>query len=104
MAGIRGRRRLLMLAPTVLAIGLYVGGPHLGAAGTAKAQAPYPGLCDVNTDSNETIQDALLIAQHTVGLTTLPPAIVGGPADCNGSGAVTISDALLVAQKVVGLV
>ena len=104
MSKFRGTDKLLVLGAAVfLAVALYLGAAHLATGSDAQAQAPYPGPCDVNEDSFETIQDALLIAQHVVGLTTLPAPIVSGPADCDGSGAVTISDGLLVAQKVVGL-
>jgi len=104
MSQFRGTDKVWVLAAAVfLAVALYLGAAHLGNGSDAQAQVPYPGPCDVNGDSFETIQDALLIAQHVVGLTTLSPSIVAGPADCDGSGAVTISDGLLVAQKVVGL-
>ena len=71
------------------------------ASGGVQAQSPYPA-CDVNQSGTETISDALLVAQHVVGLTELTGASLAA-ADCNGDGNVTISDALLIAQRVVGL-
>ena len=102
MTRLRGSRKLWMLPVAFLAVVLYLGALHLGT-GSTLAQTPYPGPCDVSEAGGATIQDALLIAQHVVGLTTLSQTIVDGPADCDGNGNVTIGDALLVAQKVVGL-
>ncbi len=67
----------------------------------ANALPAYPD-CDVNLSGQETITDALLVAQHVVGLTVLTGDGLT-KADCNGSTTVTISDGLLIAQRVVGL-
>jgi len=73
----------------------------VGINSGANAQPAYPD-CDVNLSGTETITDALLVAQHVVGLTVLTGENLD-KADCNGVNDVTISDALLIAQRVVGL-
>jgi hypothetical protein len=105
MIRFRRRHKIWMMSAAILAVLLFLAAPLAGTNGGAHAQPPYPPAqagCDVNGDSQETIQDALLIAQQVVGLISLDDASQD-PADCNGSGDVSISDALLVAQKVVGL-
>jgi endoglucanase len=67
--------------------------------GAYAAQAQSCG--DVNTSGAVDIVDALLIAQHYVGLN--PANFVQSVADVNNSGAIDIVDALLVAQYYVGL-
>ena len=95
------RPRLWVLAAAfVVALGLMF---PVAFSGSAHAQPPYPGGCDVNVDGSETITDALLVAQHVVGLTTLTGTGLTN-ADCNVDTNVTISDGLLIAQRVVGLV
>jgi len=59
-------------------------------------------LGDVNNDSDVDIVDALLIAQHYVGLN--PGGFNAGNADVDANGQVNIIDALLVAQYYVGLI
>ena len=102
MGRFASRMRLAALA-SVVAVVLLLGATTLPAwmAGGALAQPAYPD-CDVNLNGQETIADALLVAQHVVGLTTLTGQSLEN-ADCNGSGSVTISDGLLIAQRVVGL-
>ena len=73
----------------------------VGIHSEANAQPAYPD-CDVNLSSQETITDALLVAQQVVGLTVLTGESLT-KADCNGDTNVTISDGLLIAQRVVGL-
>jgi hypothetical protein len=105
MIRFRRRHKIWMMSAAILAVLLFLAAPLAGTDSGAHAQPPYPPAqagCDVNGDSQETIQDALLIAQQVVGLISLDDASQD-PADCNGSGDVSISDALLVAQKVVGL-
>lgn len=87
-----------VIAAAVLLVSVLLVGIHSGAS----AQPAYPGGCDVNLDSAETITDGLLVAQHVVGLTTLTGQGLTN-ADCNGDTNVTISDGLLIAQRVVGL-
>jgi hypothetical protein len=94
------RRSALAL---VLAVALLLGVialPLRGSSGVLAVPA-YPN-CDVNLSGHVTIGDALLVAQHVVGLTTLTGLSLQ-EADCNGNGSVTISDGLLIAQQVVGL-
>ena len=55
---------------------------------------------DVNADNEIDIVDALLIAQHYVGITTVPEDI----ADVNNDQEVDIIDALFVAQYYVGII
>lgn len=62
----------------------------------------YSGLGDVNHDDIINIIDALMIAQHYVGLT--PQNFDVSVADTNCDGSVTIIDALVVAQYYVGLI
>jgi len=57
---------------------------------------------DVNGNGTIDIVDALLIAQHYVGLN--PPGFLPVNADVNCSGGIDIVDALLVAQYYVGLI
>ena len=57
---------------------------------------------DVNGDGTTDIVDALLIAQHYVGLD--PQPFDDSLADVNGDDSIDIVDALLVAQYYVGLV
>jgi len=57
---------------------------------------------DVNHDGNVDIIDALMIAQHYVGLD--PQPFYPEEADVDGSGAIDIVDALMVAQAYVGLI
>jgi len=85
------------IAAAVLLSSVLLVGIHSGA----NAQPAYPD-CDVNLSGTETITDALLVAQHVVGLTTLTGEGLT-KADCNGDTNVTISDGLLIAQRVVGL-
>ncbi|MBN1608342.1 MAG: hypothetical protein JW940_17055 [Polyangiaceae bacterium] len=59
-------------------------------------------LGDVNASGTVDIVDALLVAQHYVGLH--PDPFVLAAADVNCSGTVDIVDALLVAQYYVGLI
>ncbi len=94
------RRSALSL---VLAVALLLGvtALPLRTSSSVLAVPAYPN-CDVNLNGRVDIGDALLVAQHVVGLTTLTGLSLQ-EADCNGSGTVTISDALLIAQQVVGL-
>ena len=55
---------------------------------------PESRLGDVNGDGNLTITDALFIAQGSLGLREVDPAV----ADANCDGRITITDALFVAQ------
>jgi aryl-phospho-beta-D-glucosidase BglC (GH1 family) len=56
---------------------------------------------DVNGDGNITIIDALMTAQHYVGLH--PNGFIAAAADVNCNGSVQIVDALMIAQYYVGL-
>jgi beta-glucanase (GH16 family) len=64
--------------------------------------ASYAALGDVNSDSNITIVDALLVAQYYVGLN--PPNFTASNADVNANGSIDVVDALLIAQYYVGLI
>ena len=66
----------------------------------ANTQPGNPG--DVNDDGSVDIVDALLIAQHYVGL-PIAGVFNEANADVDCSGAIDIVDALLVAQYYVGL-
>lgn len=59
-------------------------------------------LGDVNNSGDVNIVDALLIAQHYVGLD--PAGFISSVADVDCSGSINIVDALLVAQYYVGLI
>ncbi len=91
------QRLSCVIAAAVLLTSVFL----VGISSGANAQPAYPD-CDVNLSGQETITDALLVAQHVVGLTTLTGQGLA-KADCNGSTTVTISDGLLIAQRVVGL-
>jgi hypothetical protein len=56
---------------------------------------------DVNGDNSIDIIDALMIAQHYVGLN--PAGFIARNADVDCDGSITIVDALMVAQYYVGL-
>ncbi|MBN2442427.1 MAG: CotH kinase family protein [Spirochaetales bacterium] len=73
--------------------------------GTGLPPTPPPSiqnLGDVNNDGNINIIDALLIAQHYVGL--FPENFDEAHADVNSDGSINIIDALLIAQYYVGLI
>lgn len=55
---------------------------------------------DVNMDGSVNIVDALMAAQHYVGMIMLPHESIG---DVNGNGSTDIIDALMIAQRLVGL-
>jgi hypothetical protein len=63
---------------------------------------PDPMIGDVNGDFSVTIVDALLTAQHYVGLN--PGNFNSAVADVNCDGSITIVDALLIAQYYVGVI
>ncbi len=90
------QRLACAIAAAVLLISVFLVGINPGANGQGYND------CDVNLSGQETITDALLVAQHVVRLTTLTGESLA-KADCNGSTTVTISDGLLIAQRVVGL-
>jgi len=70
---------------------------------TALGSNPPGGLLgDVNGSGSIDIVDALMIAQHYVGLN--PAGFIAGNADVNCDGSITIVDALMVAQYYVGLI
>ncbi|MBN2737384.1 MAG: glycoside hydrolase family 9 protein [Spirochaetales bacterium] len=73
--------------------------------GTETPATPTPGafqLGDVNHDSKINIVDALLIANHYVGMN--PDNFYAEQADTNCDGSVNIVDALLTARFYVGLI
>jgi hypothetical protein len=63
---------------------------------------PFATRGDANSDGNINIVDALLTAQHYVGLN--PSGFNEGNADTNCDGSINIVDALLIAQYYVGLI
>ena len=58
---------------------------------------------DVNKDGEITVEDALLILKHVVGLSTLDEE-TKGLADTDGNGQITTNDALQVLKYAVGLI
>ena len=87
---------------TIKATGLASGGKvatgtAISATGNGKSFGPYT-ICligDINSDSKINSADALLILQHSVGLTTLKGHNLTA-ADWNSDGKVNSSDALEV--------
>jgi hypothetical protein len=80
-----------------------------GSITPVSTQAPTPEPSggnvthgDVNNNGNIDIIDALLVAQHYVGLE--PAGFNPGAADVNCSNAIDIVDALLIARYYVGLI
>ena len=73
--------------------------------GATPLQPPRP-VGDVSCNNQLTIQDAIFIAQYSVGNRTLsascplgdPITEIGPGGDVNGDGRVSVADAILVAQ------
>jgi hypothetical protein len=66
------------------------------------AQLPIPALGDVDSSGSITIIDALVVAQHYIGLSPSPFFTVSADVNCDST--IDIIDALLVARRYVGLI
>jgi hypothetical protein len=67
-------------------------------------EVPYRFICrgDANADNQRTVTDAVLIAQHIVGINLLTGYELEA-ADTNGDGNVTVTDLTLVHQYIAGI-